>query len=245
MRDKVAGSGLAILLGIAAFALPALAADPIEKGPPTITLTGKATREAPPDFASIAIGVTNKAPTTAAAIDATSAAAGKIVAGARAFGIAPRDVQTSYVSLQPAYRSVRDPASGTIEQKPDGYQASNSVVVRVRELPRLGEFLRNVVDGGANQIGGVSFELADPTKLEREALAAAVRDARQQAEIVAEAAGVRIRRIESVTLGSGYRPMPRAAAAPRAMRAREDVPVEPGSLDVSSEVQVVFSLEQP
>lgn len=211
------------------------------KPPPTMNIVGRATLEAAPDFASISIGVTNRAPTTAAAIDATSAAAAKIVAAARAFGIAPRDVQTSYVSLQPAYKNVRDP-NGGIEQRPDGYMASNSVVVRVRELPKLGEFLRNVVDGGANQIGGVSFELSNPGKLEREALAAAVKDARRQAEIVAEAAGVKIVRIESINVGGNYRPMPRAAAAPQAMRAKAaDVPVEPGSLDVSAEVQMSVS----
>jgi len=215
-----------------------------DRAPPTMNITGRATLEAPPDFASVSIGVTNKAQTTAAAIDATSAAAGKIAASARSFGIAPRDIQTSYVSLQQSFRNVRAP-DGTVEQKPDGYTASNSVVVRVRDLPKLGEFLRNVVDGGANQIGGVSFELADPRKLEGEALAAAVKDARRQAEIIAEAAGVKIRRIESINTGGQYRPMPRPMAAPtmRAAKAAPDVPVEAGSLDVSAEVQMSVSFD--
>ena len=225
-------AALALLL-----AAPAAQADD-DKTPPRMTITGRATIEAKPDYASISIGVNNKAPTTAAAIDATSAAAAKIVASARAFGIAPRDIQTSYVSLQQAFRVVRDASGG--EQRPDGYTASNAVVVRVRDLPKLGEFLRSVVDGGANQIGGVSFELNDPRKLEREALAAAVKDARQQAEIVAEAAGVKITRVE--TIDTGAQPRPRPYAAPMAARAaKADVPIEAGSLDVGSEVQVTFS----
>jgi uncharacterized protein YggE len=239
MRHHVAAA-LAVAAVIAPWSM-ASAQDKDMKPPPTMNIVGRATLEAAPDFASISIGVTNKAATTAAAIDATSAAAAKIVAAARGFGIEPRDVQTSYVSLRPAFRNVRD-QSGNMEQRPDGYSASNSVVIRVRDLPKLGEFLRTVVDGGANQIGGVSFELSDPGKLEREALAAAVKDARRQAEIIAEAAGVKIARIESINVGGGYRPMPRAAAAPQAMRAaKADVPVEPGSLDVSAEVQVSFS----
>ena len=228
---------------LAAFALllaaPAARSEDADKAPPRMTITGRATIEAKPDFASISIGVNNKAPTTAAAIDATSAAAAKIVASARAFGIAPRDIQTSYVSLRQAFRVVRDASSS--EQRPDGYTASNAVVVRVRDLPKLGEFLRSVVDGGANQIGGVSFELNDPGKIEREALAAAVKDARQQAEIVAEAAGVKIARIESIDTGG--QPRPRAyGAAPAPMRAaKADVPIEAGSLDIGAEVQVTFS----
>ena len=232
---RLANAALAVL-GLL-LAIPAARADE-DKTPPRMTITGRATIEAKPDFASISIGVTNKAPTTAAAIDATSAAAAKIAASARAFGIAPRDIQTSYVALRPAFRVVRDASSS--EQRPDGYTASNIVVVRVRDLPKLGEFLRSVVDGGANQIGGISFELNDPGKLEREALAAAVKDARQQAEIVAEAAGVKIARIETIDTGGSSRPRTYAAAAPaRALKA--DVPVEPGSLDIGTEVQVTFS----
>lgn len=231
---------LAAFAALSFFLLPGFAmAETTEAKQPLMTVTGRATLEAAPDFASISIGVTNKAPTTAGAIDATSAAAGKIATSAIAFGIAPRDIQTSYVTLQPAYKNVRDPGGG-MEQRPDGYVASNSVVVRVRDLGKLGGFLRSVVDGGANQIGGISFELADPGKLEREALAAAVKDARRQAEVVAGAADIRIERIESINTGGSYRPMPRPA--PMAARAaRADVPIQAGSLEVSSEVQMTFS----
>ena len=176
-----------------------------------LVLSGTATRQAKPDFASVSIGVTNKAATTAAAIDATSVAATRILTAARAFGIEPRDLQTSYVSLEPAYRTVRD-ASGGTERRPDGYTASNTVTIRLRQLDRLGEFLRGVVDGGANQIGGIEFELADPGKLEREALAAAVKDARTQADIIAQAAGVRLGRIEEIRTGERAR-SPRPSAS--------------------------------
>lgn len=239
MRTHVAA------LVLVASILPGIAmADDKPSPTPTMNIVGRATLEAPPDFASVSIGVTNKAQTTAAAIDATSTASAKIAAAAKTFGIAPRDIQTSYVSLQQSFKSVRNP-DGTVEQRPDGYTASNSVIVRVRELPKLGEFLRNVVDGGANQIGGVSFELADPGKLEREALASAVKDARRQAEIIAEAAGVKIKRIETISTGGQYRPTPRPMADTRmrAAKASPDVPVEPGSLDVSAEVQMSVSFE--
>jgi uncharacterized protein YggE len=242
MSRRVAAAGLllAVMAGLHGAAAQETKAEGRDVA--TMAITGRSVLEAAPDFAAVSIGVTNKAPTTAAAIDATSQAAAKIVAAARAFGIEARDVQTSYVALSPAYRNVRD-GSGTLEQRPDGYTASNAVVVRVRQLPRLGDFLRTVVDGGANQIGGVAFELADPTKLEREALAAAIRDARAQAEIAAEAAGVQIMRIESIGTGPrNNRVLRQNAPAPMRAMARAEVPIEAGSLDVSSEVQVVFSI---
>ena len=211
---------------------------------PRLYLTGKATLEAPPDFAAVSIGVSNKAATTGAAIDQTSASAAKIVESARTFGIAPRDVQTSSLSLQPAYRTVRD-GNGNVEQRPDGYTASNTVTIRVRDLGRLGEFLRTVVDGGANRIGGVEFGLADPSRLEREAIAAAVKDARAQADTIATAAGIRLGRIEQIRYGASQTasPMPRRTYRSVAPAAAPPVPVEAGSLDVSAEVEMVFAIE--
>ena len=242
MRDAVV---LAVAAGLL-FAAPAGAQDDSRRVPgPRLYLTGKATLEAAPDFASVSIGVGAKAATTASALDQTSEAAARIIAAAKSLGIAPRDLQTGYVSLQPAFRDVRGP-NGRSEQLPDGYQASNSVNIRVRDLGRLGEFLRVVVDGGANRIGGMDFELSDPGKLQRAATAAAVKDAREQAEIIAEAAGVKLGRIEEIRYGAAAIPVSprnyrmRAAAAPS-----PPVPVEAGSLDVSSEVQVVFAIVQP
>ena len=144
-----------------------------------------------------------------------------------------------------AFRDVRGP-NGRSEQIPDGYQASNTVNIRVRDLGRLGEFLRSVVDGGANRIGGMDFELSDPGKLQRAATAAAVKDAREQAEIIAVAAGVKLGGIEEIRYGASERPAESRALRMRAPAApRPPVPVEAGSLDVSSEVQVVFAIEQP
>lgn len=239
----------AVALAAAVPAGAALAEEPARPPGPQLVLTGRATRQAPPDHASVSIGVTNRAATTAAAIDATSAAAAKILSAARALGIESRDLQTGSVSLQPAFRSVRDPGGG-FEQRPDGYTAANTVTIRLRQLPRLGELLRAVVDGGANTIGGIAFELADPSRLEREALAAAVADARAQADVVADAAGVKLGRIESIRIGgpdpSGYGPRPgsptRALASPAPA---PPVPVEAGSLEVSAEVFVAFRIEQP
>lgn len=235
----------AAIASLAMAATPALAEETARAAGPRLYITGRATLEAPPDYASVSIGVATKSPTTAAAIDGTSASAARIIAAAKSAGIAPRDIQTGTLSLEPVYRTVRDPAGGS-EQRPDGYQATNSVTVRIRDIGRLGEVLRLVVDGGANRIDGVSFELAEPGKLELKALEAAVLDARRQAEVIAAAAGVRLARIEEIRSGErAERPMPMSRARRAVAPSPAPVPVEAGSLDVTSEVQVVFALEQP
>ena len=224
---------------------PALADDAAAPKIPRIQVTGRATVEAPPDFAALSIGVTVRAPTTAAALDGTSAAAARIVEAAKAAQVTPRDIQTGTLSLQPAFRTVSAPGGGS-EQRPDGYTASNAVTVRVRDLGRLGEVLRTVVDGGANRIGGVEFGLADPGALSLKAIDAAVRNARQQADTMAAAAGVKLGRIESIRSSDrNERPMPLSRSRMGAMAAMPapPVPVEAGSLEMTAEVDVTWAIE--
>ena len=212
--------------------------------PARIVVTGRAASELAPDHALVSVGVQTKGATAAAALDENSAGAAKIGDAARAFGIAPADIRTGQVSLGPAFRNVRDP-SGGFEQKPDGYAATNNVEMRVRDLPRLGEFLRRFVEGGANRIGGLSFGVSDRRGAERNAAAAAVADARRNADALAAAAGVRLGRVE------GIRSVPSDGGPVRAMRMHAmpapapDVPVEAGSLEVSAAVEVTFAIEQP
>ncbi|MFX4717785.1 SIMPL domain-containing protein, partial [Acinetobacter baumannii] len=75
------------------------------------------------------------------------------------------------------------------EQQSDGFQARNVVTVRFADTTKLGEFMQQAVEGGANRIDGVTFGLRDPGRAEREAAVAATRDALDRAKVMAEAAG--------------------------------------------------------
>ena len=233
----------AALAALGFAAIPVAAQDPALPAP-QIVVIGSATIDRPPDNATVAIGVTARGATAAAAIDETAAAAAKVAEAARGFGIPARDIQTSYVSLQPAFRNLRAPAGG-FQQQPDGYQATNSVTVRLRDLAKLGEFMRRGVGEGANRIGDLTFGLADRIDAEREASTAAMVHAREQAQALAAAAGVKLGRIQEI------RPVSRSGGPVRARRstpirtATVDVPVEPGSLEVTAEVEVTWLIEQP
>ncbi len=104
---------------------------------------------------------------------------------------------TSAVTLQPVTRSVRQ-ADGSVSERADGYRASNTVRVRLADMARLGELMRRALDGGANRIDGVGFGLRDPEAAESAMRVAAVKDARAQAERLAEAAGVTLGRVVSI-----------------------------------------------
>lgn len=208
-----------------------------------ITVVGNAVVEKQPDHAAVSIGVSARGVTASAVIDETSAAAGKIVETARAFGIEPRDIQTSYVALAPAFRNVRG-SSGAFQAQPDGFQATNSVVIRVRDLSRLGEFMRRGVQEGAGRLGDLSFGLLDRSAAEREANTAAMAHAREQAETLAKAAGVKLGAIQEIKPVSRQNTPVRGRriAAARAA-ASSEVPIEPGLLEIVAEIEVTWAIE--
>lgn len=232
---------LAGSLLLLAAASPAAADD--ESG--RIRVIGRASQEVAPDFASVEIGVESRGATPAAALDAASQAAKGIVATSKEMGVAEADIGTSAVTLQPRIKNVRLP-DGTMGEREDGYTASNRVRVRLAEMGKLGELMRRTLDSGANRIQGISFGLRDPAAADAAVQVAAVKDAKAQAERIAEATGVKLGSvisIESPPRNESPRPMPYGlamkAAAPRS---RTAVPVEAGSIETSAEVDAVFAI---
>ncbi len=231
-------AGSLLLLAVAS---PAAADDE----PGRIRVIGRASQEVAPDFASVEIGVESRGATPAAALDAASQAAKGIVATAKEMGVAEADIGTSAVTLQPRIKNVRLP-DGTMGEREDGYTASNRVRVRLAEMGRLGELMRRTLDSGANRIQGISFGLRDPAAADAAVQVAAVKDAKAQAERIAEATGVKLGSvisIDSPPRTESPRPMPYGlamkAAAPRG---RTAVPVEAGSIETSAEVDAVFAI---
>ena len=147
------------------------------------------------------------------------------------------DVQTSGLNIHPQYRHV-DNESPVIT----GYQASNTVNLRVRDIRRLGAVLDALVASGANQINGPTFEIEDAEGVQDEARAAALKKAQQRAETYAASLGMRVRRIVSISEGGGFQP-PRPMMAMRAMAQDSAAPpVSPGETTLGANLDVVFEL---
>jgi uncharacterized protein len=215
------------------FATPA-AAD--EAYPRTIAVTGTGTIEAAPDMATLQIGVTTQAETAAAALTANSAATEAVIARLTAAGIDPRDMQTSNLYLNPNFTGY-DSSTPTIS----GYIASNMLTVHVRKLDTTGAVLDAAVADGANTLNSLTFGLANPEPSYNEARKEAVADARAKAELLAEAAGVKLGAILSISdSGAMTDPAPmyrdQASAAP--------VPVVGGELGLIANVAVTYEIAE-
>ena len=121
-----------------------------------------------------------------------------------------------------------------------GFWVSNTVEMTLRDLGQVGQMLQVAVDSGANTIYGLQFTVADPDSVEDLARTKAVEDARRRADTLAEAAGVQVGDVVSMRESSINVPsFFRGGADSDASSA---VPIEPGSVDVSATVEVVFSI---
>ncbi len=204
-----------------------------------LSVSAQAEARRVPDVATLSAGVVTRAGDANAAMRANAEQMDKVMAAIRAAGIAERDTQTSGVNLNPDYRYEENKAPVIT-----GYQASNTVSIKVRDLSRLGKVLDALVASGANQINGPSFEIDEPEAVYDEARQAALKKAQARARMYAEALGLQVRRIVSISEGGGFRPpvpMPMMAMA-RGRAEAADTAISPGETALSANLDVVFEL---
>ena len=202
-----------------------------------IVAEGEVTRT--PDVATIGAGVVTQARTAGAAMAENATRMAATVAALRKAGVADRDIQTSSISLNPQYRYVENlPPAIT------GYQASNQLTVRFRDVRRAGAILDTLVAQGANQINGPSLSVDQPQAALDEARVAAVTKARARADLYAKAAGLSVKRIVAISEGGEAAP-PRPPMVMMMARAKEsaDTAIEVGEQKLSVSVSVTFELQ--
>jgi len=171
--------------------------------PAMISVTGEATVSAPPDLAQIEGGVTTEAKTAREASETNNAAMGKVLLALKGAGIDEKDFQTSRLSLQPQYAPNRNGPNAVV-----GYQASNRVTIKLRDVAKVASVIDTLVAAGANNIGGINFMVSAASKLLDDAREQAIADARRKAEIYARAAGVTLGSPVSISEENAPGPMP-------------------------------------
>ena len=227
-----------VFLSALLFAALASGADAEER---RITVSATGTAEAAPDMAIITVGVTNQDRQASVAMQATSDAVGKILARLADMGTDPRDVQTRDLSLSPVW-SGRNASSGAAPQI-TGFVASNRVVLRVRNLDELGRVMDAVIQDGANDFGGLSFSVQDPAPLEVSARDNAVAAAMAKAAQLAQAAGVTLGPVLTISdQGGGARPMPQMREM--SLSDAGGVPVAGGEISVAVTVLMEFAIAE-
>lgn len=196
--------------------------------------------KATPDTATISAGVVTVAKTASQAMQDNATKMSTVFAAIKKAGIDDKDVQTSGIALNPQYQYAE-------KQPPQivNYQATNTVTIKIRDLKNISSVFDQLIAQGINQLNGPNFLVDNPDRFMDTARADAVKKAMIRAKTYADAAGLKVKRIISMSEQTGYMP-PQPIMAMRAMDAKMEaasVPVATGQVEMSVTLNTVFELE--
>ena len=224
-------------------------ADPIQTTHPnsiqpetTLSISAEGSVNREPDIAFLNAGVQTQGDTAQAAMSANATAMNGVFDALAAANVDRKDMQTSNFSLQPQYdysnRSNGEPPRLT------GYQASNQLTVRVRDLDNLGQTMDALVGAGGNTFSGLRFALEDDRAAKNAARDIAMKEAISRAELYAAASGYEVARVVTISESGGYSPQPMAMMA-QARSVESATPIASGEVGYSVSVNVTFELRKP
>ena len=245
---------------------PVSSAFPVYNGQGTletgIRVSGQGQASGTPDLAILNVGVEAFSSTVVQARNDAAVAMDDVLAILRGQGIADKDIQTRFFNISPRYTS-REITRCIGEGGPDfpgqrdcfpertrvitGYQVSNQLTVKVRDLDAVGGIIDLVVEASGNLVRfqGISFTIEDTKALEEQARAAAVADLMDKAGQLSGLAGVQLGALVSITETSGPLPLRAGFAESRAFALLADVstPISPGEQSVTVTVQGIFAIQ--
>jgi uncharacterized protein len=219
------------------------AASPAAEAGRVITVVGQGLARVAPDIAQVSVGVDTVAETVSDAVKESNSKMDAILAALKALGIAEKDIQTQNFSISVEQGGGQPTPEGSAATARPKYRVTNMVTATIRELTKVGNVLDAVVEAGANNIWGVSFSVEDTKAALAEARGKAVVDAQARAQELAGLAGVQVGSIVSMSEVVGNNSYPVAVERAFAMGA-DSSSVSVGEVEVTYQVQVVFSLEQ-
>jgi len=206
-----------------------------EGGRNQIITHGMGRIEVAPNQASVTVGFQVQRPTAAEASAEANRVAEQILNRLQQIGVRRQDIRTSGIQLSPVYTTPREGAPQIV-----GYRASYTLTLTLTDLRQVGPSIDESIKAGANTIAGVGFGLRDMSDARREALAAAVREARDKADAIARAAGLQIKGIQQIVEEGVEFAIPRMEQ--RALPAPSiPTPIEPGLIAVTARVTIVFN----
>jgi uncharacterized protein YggE len=228
------------LLVMTALAAPAAAAEvQIQAQAPVVELSVSETVNSAPDIARVGTGVTTRARSAKEAVRLNAAAMQKVVDRLKALGIASKDIQTSNFNLNARFTYPNGGGAPVFA----GYEASNQVSVKLREVDKVGDVLDALVAAGANNINGPTFMLDDDTAQQQAARTRAFQHGQAMARDYARMAGytgVRLLEVSETVQSRG--PLPPQPVAFRAEAAQAKTPIEAGEVGTTVNLTVKYEM---
>lgn len=209
----------------------------------TITVRGSASVTLTQGGAVVRLGVERRDPAASVAFTAMRGDLARLAGAFADLGIDPSRIRTESLNLSPAYKNEAIPQGGW-RQVADGHVASSMLSVRVEDVDAIGAVIDTATNAGANRVLGVEFIAANDPYARAKALTAAVYDARNTAEKMAEAAGMRLGPAVEIVEQSDWRPKMESATMMRASADTEQTPVFAGEAVMEVSVHSVWMLKR-
>ncbi len=204
-----------------------------------LELTARGETRVTPDIAIINAGVITEAPDAAGAMAQNASRMDRVMAALKRAGVLDKDIHTQSINLAPQYRYV--------ENKPPvvtGYQATNQLNIRFRNIAKAGNILDVLVKEGINQIDGPTMGLDKPEAALDAARADALKTVRARADLYARAAGLSVKRIVAITENADEDSQPRyGLRAQVASDASASSKIAPGEQSIRVTISAVFELQ--
>jgi len=205
-----------------------------------IWVTGQGKATAVPDILTLSLGIEAQAESIAEAQSQATEAMNQVMTALTDNGVAERDIQTQYFSIRQLTKWDREKEEETVI----GYEVTNMVTAKIREIDKAGSIIDAVVEAGGDltRINSLSFSIDDPTAYYEEAREKAMADVKAKAEQLADLAGVTLGKPTYISEGAQipppiYQRVIYEEAAPAA-----PTPISPGEMEISLTVQVAYAI---
>ncbi len=211
------------------------------------SVSGEGRVEAKPDSATIRLGVVAKGATEEAAKNNMNTSINRVLGALKDLGISEDKIKTENFNIYPEYNSVRAPVTadspGPDQNQIAGYTGNTNLSITVETAELANQVLDAGVEAGANQVGGIDFQVKDKTESMNKARELAVADAKKKAEDAAKIAGFKLGKIINYSegQGGGY-PSPMMAKAGDSARESAPTQVQPGTNEIMVTVTLSYEI---
>lgn len=206
----------------------------------TINVSGEGKVIAIPNVVEIDISVISEAKTPDKAAQDNIEKVNKITEFLNSKEIDEKDIKTINYNLNPKYQYEKG------KTEVIGYIQSQSLLVKIRKFEKIGDIIKGAVEAGANQVGNLRFTIDDPEIYKIQAREKAILNAKEKANQIAKAAGIKLDKIINVVEGYVSIPEPQRYYMERYELGGGDIPIpsiEKGSQEISVSVTVTFAVK--
>jgi len=208
-----------------------------------ITLSAQGIIYKPADQLQMTIGILTFSDKAETALSENTEKISAVVESLTAAGLPKNDFETGHFSITPTYTPYpKDPPMGW-KQSINGYEVNNEISIHTDLLDSAGTFIDVANRAGANYISAVQFVLKDQRTYWKEVIALATKNAINDAQAIADAAGMKLVQIKSITLDNAQQVTPRSNVMHSAKMSNDSAPlIEAGDIKLVAEVTVVYEI---